>query len=155
TLVFATSPTATRIQTATVAGEAGLPIATERYDSLRLSISESITATTPGILRDLGFNTFSRRYGKNSAANPVVRPALTGAGAPIRVNGGNDGNGALTASDFIGDARDRTGLHALDGVDVNMVAIPGRNDIGYVTAGITYCDARGDCFFIADGPGAS
>lgn len=156
TLVVASSPTASRVTAAAgVTGVQGAAIPTEKFDSQRLSITEVITTTAPSVLRTLGFNTTSRGYAANSAANPLVRPVATATGSSIRVNGGTDGSGAITTADYIGDARDRTGLHALDTSDINIVAIPGKNDIAYISAGITYCDSRGDCFFVADGPGSS
>lgn len=159
-LVAAANPTAARVTvaagTAGVQGTGGVVgPGPDKYDGLRLSISETITTTAPAVLRTLGFPATSRGYAANSPANPALRPAVTAAAAPIRVNGGEDGSGAVTTADYIGDARERTGLHALDTVDVNLVAIPGKNDIGYISAGITYCDRRGDCFFLADGPGSS
>lgn len=155
TLAIASSPTAAAVNVqATTAGTKG-PGA-DRFDHLRLTIGERITATAPPVLRELGFGAQSRGYAANSPANPSVRPALTTAANPAaRLAGGGDGKAALKASDFKGSARDRTGLHALDGIDVNLVALPGKNDIEYITEGITYCDRRGDCFFLADGPGGT
>ena len=65
---------------------------------------------------------------------------------------GDDGNSrVLQVSDLIGDESSRTGLHAFDVVDdINIVAIPdGEGRIEIMSAGMTYCENRGDCF-IAD-----
>ena len=94
----------------------------------------------------------ARGYGANSAANPLARPAIS---TGLRLIGGSDGTAAITASDYEGDARERTGLHALDGVDVNIVALPGKNDVSYIAVAMAYCDNRGDCFYVCDGPGGS
>lgn len=137
-----------------ISASAGLDLT--RPEQLRMSITERITATAPPVLRTLGFPAQSRGYAASSPANPLVRPALTAAGAqPTPLTGGSDGAGLITASDFAGSADARTGLHALDGIDVNLVAMPGKNEPAYLSAGIAYCDVRGDCFFIADGPGGS
>lgn len=149
TLTIASTPTAARIKTTPTAGTQGL--GPDRFDGLRMTISESVSPSAPAILRSvLGFPGSARGYRRNSAANPAVRP-VTATG--IRLAGGTDGTAGLTATDYQGDARDRTGLHALDGVDVNIVAIPGKNDPAYIAIGVAYCDNRGDCFFLADGPG--
>lgn len=150
TLVVASKPTAARL---TVGGSAGTQgIGASKFDGLRLSLTESSSATAPALLRTLGFAGLARGYAANSPLNPLVRPVqATG----LRLIGGTDGTAAIDATDYEGDARERTGLHALDGVDVNIVALPGKNDVSYIAVGIAYCDQRGDCFFLADGPGGS
>jgi hypothetical protein len=45
------------------------------------------------------------------------------------------------------------GLHFFDHVtDVNILATPGRTAAEVVGPGVTYCENRGDCFFVADAP---
>nr|WP_244981749.1 phage tail sheath subtilisin-like domain-containing protein [Corallococcus exercitus] len=102
------------------------------------------------MLRQLGFPARARGYSDDSPANPVVRPAAV---TNLRLLGGDDGTGLLDTSDFAGDAASRTGLHALDTEEVNIVALPGKSEVSFISAGIAYCDNRGDCFFLADGPG--
>jgi uncharacterized protein len=150
TLTVVSNPTAARLTLASTAGVQGL--GPDRFDGLRLTFGETITPTAPAVLRAIGFTGSARGYRRNSPANPAVRPALTTA---LKLAGGNDGALALTATDYEGDARERTGLHALDKVDVNIVAIPGKNEVSYIAIGIAYCDNRGDCFFLADGPGGA
>ena len=150
TLTLASAPSAAAIVVGGTAGTKG--ISTDKFDGLRLTLSEVSTATAPAILRSLGFAGSARGYGANSSANPAVRPVLS---TGLRIPNGNDGAGAITAGDYEGDARERTGLHALDGVDVNIVALPGKNDVSYLAVAMAYCDNRGDCFFLADGPGGS
>jgi phage tail sheath protein FI len=150
TLTIVSTPTAARLVTGGTAGTQGL--GPDKFDGLRLSLTETSTATAPALLRTLGFAGIARGYGANSAASPLARPALSNA---LRLIGGSDGTAAITASDYEGDARERTGLHALDGVDVNIVALPGKNDVSYIAVAMAYCDNRGDCFYISDGPGGS
>lgn len=60
----------------------------------------------------------------------------------------------LADMDFIGDALTKNGLHAFDPVDdINIVAIPDwPGDREVILAGLTYCQNRRDCFFVADTP---
>src|SRR5690606_41468969 len=60
---------------------------------------------------------------------------------------GSDGTGPIAATDYV------RALSALDRVDIQLLALPGRNGTAFINAGLNYCDRRGDCFFIADGPG--
>lgn len=88
--------------------------------------------------------------------------AITGSGIrPINSNpdnvakflNGNDGNSReLQVPDLIGDNSSRVGLHAFDVVDdINIVAIPdGEGRTAIMSEGMTYCENRGDCFFVAD-----
>src|SRR5262249_49565559 len=117
TLTVVSTPTAARLTTGGAAGTQGL--GADKFDGLRLSLTETSTATAPALLRTLGFAGMARGYGANSAANPLARPVLS---TGLRLAGGSDGAAAIPASDYEGDARERTGLHALDGVDVNIVA---------------------------------
>jgi phage tail sheath protein FI len=155
TLAIASTPTAARLTTAAgVAGVAGPVIALDRYDYKRLSITEVVTALAPAVLvKNLGFTTISRGYAANSPCNPLVRPTSTTTSTPVLLAGGTDGSGAITASDYAGTMIDRTGLHALDGIDVNIVALPGKNDFAHIAVNVAYCDGRGDCFALIDGPG--
>ncbi|HNH46523.1 MAG TPA: phage tail sheath subtilisin-like domain-containing protein, partial [Myxococcota bacterium] len=75
--------------------------------------------------------------------------------ASYSITGGSDGAAAVDVDDFKGDELDRTGLHALDGLQVNLVSLPGRNEVAYLSALVAYVDKRGDCMAILDGPGAS
>lgn len=79
---------------------------------------------------------------------------------PTALSNGSDGL-ALAASDFIGTESEADGLHAFDVVDdINIVAIPDLVVTGISSAdartatlaGISYCENRGDCFFVADPP---
>lgn len=66
-----------------------------------------------------------------------------------------DGKKELTLkqTDFIGDSSAQNGLHAFDPMDINIVAIPDKcGDRNAMLDGFNYCQARKDCFFIADTP---
>jgi hypothetical protein len=125
----------------------------DHLENVELTISETRNPAAPPVLRSLGLSARATGYDEGSAANPALRPVAT---SKLRISGGTDGSTttALTADDYAGDATDGTGLHALDHVEVNLVALPGKNAPGFITKGLAYCDARGDCFFIADGPGS-
>jgi phage tail sheath protein FI len=90
---------------------------------------------------------------ENDPTDPALRPALTD-DAPLRLLGGTDGEGLVTAARFAGDAAARTGLHALDAVTINMLALPGRTTPDFLAVGMAYCD-RNDVFFLADGVGST
>lgn len=71
---------------------------------------------------------------------------------------------SLIVADFEGDAKAGNGLHAFDVVDdINIVAMPDSANIlttaankfgprNAIIKGYSYCQNRGDCFFIADSP---
>lgn len=76
------------------------------------------------------------------------------AGVFIPLAGGSDGT--PTGADFIGTPSDKLGLHSFDAIDdINIVAIPDlpadstRADI---LSALSYCEGRGDCFFLVDPP---
>ena len=150
TLTVASTPTPANITTTSTPGVQGLD--PERLGSMRMTISEVSSVAAPAVLRTLGFPARARGYLADSPANPLVRPALV---TGLRLAGGSDGKAGIKPSDYKGDARERTGLHALDGVDVNLVALPGKNDVAYISIAVAYCDRRGDCFYLTDGPGGS
>jgi phage tail sheath protein FI len=88
---------------------------------------------------------------KNSAfimisdLNSDIRPV----NGTHNLTGGED---KLEDIDFIGDEASQTGLHAFDSVDdINIVAIPDKaGDREVILSAMTYCENRGDCFFVAD-----
>ena len=63
-----------------------------------------------------------------------------------------------TAPDYVGDAGRRTGLYALDIVQVQLLAIPDAHRLGsagrtsVVRGALDYCAARSDCMFVGSGP---
>ena len=86
------------------------------------------------------------------SADPMAnrRPATT-TGVSDPLTSGADGLGSLTADDYIGTAALANGLHAFDTIDdVNIVAVPDAINRSVHVAGMAYCDARQDCFYVAD-----
>lgn len=83
-------------------------------------------------------------------------PKAPRVGTVISLQGGDNGDDpkSLSAIDFEGDESAGNGLHAFDVVDdINIVAMPdmaGNRDA--IIKGYSYCQNRGDCFFIADSP---
>jgi phage tail sheath protein FI len=123
----------------------------KHFDALRISISEKLQPGVPTALRGLGFQPRARGYSADNPANPLARPIEIIAELPA----GSDGPAQVKASDYEGDELLRTGLHAFDGVDISMLALPGHSEPEYIVKGLSYCDRRGDVFMIVDGPGSS
>lgn len=80
------------------------------------------------------------------------RPEDTTASEPRPLQNGNDGlSSDLNSNDYIGDEDTGNGLHAFDKIDgINIVAVPDACDRDVHIGGMTYCETRGDCFYIAD-----
>ena len=123
--------------------------------NVQVRVSEQLQPGVPRVLSRLFPVVRSTGLEQNSAANPDVRPALTG-DSPLRLLGGDDGSGLVTAPRFAGTvtADGRTGLHALDTVSVNILCLPGRTSPDYLAPAMTFCE-RNDVFFIADGVGST
>jgi phage tail sheath protein FI len=134
-----------------VGGDAGSVVEAQR--SVEVSVGERIQLGIPRVLGTLFEQVRGVGLEQNDNANPLLRPAATGDTA-IRLLGGSDGQGPVGLTQYVGSESGRTGLHAFDTVDVNLLAIPGRNDSGYLSAAMSYCDAK-DVFYIADGPGST
>ena len=122
--------------------------------NVQVRVSEQLQPGIPRVLSRLFPVVRSTGLDQNSAANPDLRPALTG-DSPLRLLGGDDGSGPVTAARFAGTvtADGRTGLHALDTVGVNILCLPGRTSPDYLAPAMTFCE-RNDVFFIADGVGS-
>lgn len=140
-----------RLVSTTTDGAAALVV--DDLDGLSLTLSEVLTPGVPPVLRGLGLPARARGFSANNPAHPAARPGETEA-APLRFLNGDDGSLDVTTADFVGDAVASTGLRALDGVEINLLCMPGRTGVGDLAAGMAWCDNRGDCFFIADGPGS-
>ncbi len=64
-----------------------------------------------------------------------------------------DGKATIAQADYLGDEKAQNGLHAFDGVDINIVAIPDlAGDRSAILDALNYCQNRRDCFFVADPP---
>jgi len=62
--------------------------------------------------------------------------------------GGADGISDLVDADYLGD----NGIESLDGIDVNLIAIPGQTSDSVLDGITAYCGSREDCFAILDAP---
>jgi phage tail sheath protein FI len=53
---------------------------------------------------------------------------------------------------YVGDPALRTGLHAFDPVDIQLLACPDTTSAGVATAALAYCESRGDAMFVGSAP---
>ncbi|GAB5895174.1 phage tail sheath family protein [Mycolicibacterium mageritense] len=122
--------------------------------NVQVRVAEQLRPGVPRVLSRLFPVVRATGLERNSAANPDLRPALT-EDSPVRLLGGDDGSGAVLPDRFAGTvtADGRTGLHALDSVNVNILCLPGRTTADYLAPAMTFCE-RNDVFFIADGVGS-
>ncbi|GAA3389402.1 phage tail sheath family protein [Cryptosporangium minutisporangium] len=135
-----------------IAGDPGVLV-----DSLRgveITVSETIQ---PGVARALsGLFGSVRSAGlvENDPGDPILRPALT-EDTPLRLVGGVAAVREVGVAQYAGGVTDagRTGLHAFDTVEVNLLVMPGRNSPDLLSAAMAYCDAE-DVFLLADGVGS-
>ncbi len=78
----------------------------------------------------------------------TARPAT----GTYSLTGGNDG-GAMVDADYIGSATNSTGLHVFDDItDAIQLAVPGVSSPAVISAGLAYCETRGDLLFITETP---
>jgi phage tail sheath protein FI len=112
---------------------AGVPA--EEFDNLTMADVEQIVNT--------GSQYIEVDDRASATPAPGNRPALQ---TDVAVPSG------LSDADFMGDEAAKNGVHAFDTVDdVNILAIPDRpGDREVILAAAAYCEARKDCFFIAD-----
>ena len=114
----------------------------ERFEDLSMdseseNYAEKIKSSYIEIL-DIGLLT-----DKNSA-----RPAI----GTYSLSGGSDGEN-ITDADFIGSATNGTGFHAFDDInDALQLAAPGVSSPAVITAGLAYCETRGDLLFVSETP---
>lgn len=70
--------------------------------------------------------------------------------SPLRLTEGNNGEPDVD-SDYVGNAAVQTGFYAFDTVDgINILAAPGITARPVILAGMTYCENRGDVFYVAE-----
>jgi hypothetical protein len=80
---------------------------------------------------------------------PARTPVPRRLGA-LPTTAGNDG-ASEAAGDYIGNEAAQTGFYAFDTIDdINILAAPGITFREVVLGGMTYCENRGDCFFVGD-----
>ena len=77
------------------------------------------------------------------------RPAL---GTYVLV-GGDDDLLSIDDADYIGSGTNSTGLHAFDDItDALQLAVPGIYSAPVISAGLAYCEGRGDMLFVTEVP---
>lgn len=70
-----------------------------------------------------------------------------------QLTGGDDGLVELCDADYIGEKSAKTGFYAFGEVDDALqIAVPGVTSPAVIAAGISYCEERGDMFFITETP---
>ena len=107
-------------------------------------------------LSDMSMNEDSENYIENSGSS-YLSFEIVGTGLPkfgtYSLVGGLDGIEGMSDADYIGDAANGTGLHAFDEVtDAIQLAAPGISSPAVITAGLAYCENRGDLLFITETP---
>jgi len=118
----------------------------ETYDNLTMDNKKNdyIETRINGISR---YITVEDKVPSPAPTDP--RPAVTT--APVPLQGGKDGLTGLVSSDYVGEESLGNGLRAFDKIDgINIVAIPDAVDRAVHVGGMTYCERRGDCFYVAD-----
>lgn len=123
-----------RLRVQTAAG-----VVLETHDSL------SMTSTDPryvvNVLRDESLY-FTATDLASAATPPANRPAV----GTLTPTGGLDGLSGLVQADWIGDATQKTGLHAFDTErGFRLVSMPAVTDFDTQVAHSAYCAARKDC----------
>ena len=95
----------------------------------------------------------------NSGSSRIVCTVNNDEGIPfeedtLSFSGGDNGISGISIDDIIGEETG-TGLYAFSNaetVDIDVLTAPGQTDAKVVNAGITICENRADCIFIADTP---
>ena len=122
----------------------------------RFKITVKVGGATVEEFDDLTMASVEQMVNDGSAhidVTDLLSPTAPPGNRPAVQSGVNIPSG-LNDSDFIGDEGAKNGLHAFDAVDdINVVAIPDRpGDREIILAAYTYCQNRGDCFYVADPP---
>ena len=107
-------------------------------------------------LSDMSMSEDNENYIENSGS-AYLSFEIVGTGLPkfgtYSLGGGLDGIEGMSDADYIGDAANGTGLHAFDEVtDAIQLAAPGISSPAVITAGLAYCENRGDLLFITETP---
>ncbi len=121
---------------------------TEVYDDIS---ADTIVAKVTGISSFLNVEYLPLSSGEGSRTLVNKRPANGSAGVFTSLATGSNGS---PDADFIGDEVEKSGLHAFDPIDdINIVAIPDiHDDRAAALSALSYCETRGDCFFLVDPP---
>ena len=107
-------------------------------------------------LEDFSMNESAEKYIEKSGSS-YLEFEITGSGLPTfgtySLTGGVDGTDGMTDADYIGSATNTTGLHAFDDItDAMQLAVPGVSSPAVITAGLAYCQERGDLLFVTETP---
>lgn len=107
-------------------------------------------------LSDMSMSEDNENFIENSGSS-YLSFEIVGSGLPkfgtYSLAGGLDGIEDMSDADYIGDAANGTGLHAFDEVtDAIQLAAPGISSPAVITAGLAYCENRGDLLFITETP---
>ncbi|MES2639554.1 MAG: phage tail sheath subtilisin-like domain-containing protein [Myxococcota bacterium] len=145
------------VATSPSAGTVVVAMASEPADvaktALSLLLRDTLSVNHPrSFSRSFGFTSVATGFAANDLKNSDVRPAVTT--APVALANGSDGTGTPGPTEYFGDPVARTGIHALDTLLVNIIAIPGHtNEPAYVTKLLPWAEQHG-AFAVLDGPGA-
>lgn len=106
-------------------------------------------------LEDMSLSESSEKYIENSGSK-YLEIEITGLGIPkagtYALTGGDNG-GDITDADYIGSASNTTGMHVFDDItDALQLAVPGVSSPAVITAGLAYCENRGDLLFVTETP---
>jgi phage tail sheath protein FI len=86
----------------------------------------------------------------DSSLDPAHRRPAE-ATTPVNLVGGNNGLSGLISTDYTGDQSLGSGFYAFDKIDgISILAVPDAVDRDVHIGGMTYCENRKDCFYIAD-----
>lgn len=119
----------------------------------RLTMRRGATNYAPTVVNDpMRGSKLVRATDARPDTLPPAVPDAFGRRVAGTLTGGLDGT-APAATDYSGDAAARTGLRALDPLDVQLVCCD-RTDVGLAQAALDYCQARGDCMYIGAVPEA-
>jgi phage tail sheath protein FI len=124
----------------------------ESYDNLTMTnVEETINGASTVITVET--DAWDSITGSKKNPKVIAKASLAGGDDGLSFTDGTTTTN-LRYTDFVGDASAKNGLYAFDVVDtISLVAIPDKaGDSDVISGGLTYCSARKDCFFIADGP---
>jgi phage tail sheath protein FI len=118
----------------------------------RLTLRRGVANYAITALNDVARGSKLVRASDPRAADAQTAPDTPGTATTVTLANGKDGT--VASSDFIGDEGAHTGFRAFDPLDIQLVCTE-RTDPAIVTAGLDYCEERGDCMFIGSVPEAS
>ena len=124
--------------------------------STLFNISVLVNGEEVESLSDMSMSESSDNYIANSGSTYLTFK-ITGEGLPrtgtYSLTGGVDGTDGMTDADYIGSASHTTGMHVFDDItDALQLAVPGVSSPAVITAGLAYCENRGDLLFVTETP---